>query len=186
MDSSSVSFLFKITKTIGLVATGLIADARFQAIRAKAEAGDFFYKYGYEIGVESLTKRMSNLTQVYTQKAYMRPMGVSLIFCEMDTEENLGPQIFLSDPSGYCFGAEAVASGVKQQQSNVYLEKHYKKISCNRDTWKKTVEFAINSLSHVLGTELRKNDIEIGLATKEGFRILTPDEIEERLIASFE
>ena len=49
--------------------------------------------------------------------------------------------------------------------------------------WKATVEFAIIALSSVVGTEFRKNDIEIGVATEGEFRILSPEEIDERLIS---
>jgi len=178
-----VSYIFKITPSIGLVATGSIADARAQALRARSEAAEFRYKYGYEMPVESLAKRMANLSQLYTQRAYMRPLGVALTFCQVDFEdENRGPQIFKCDPAGYYTGVKAVATGPKQQEATTYLEKKFKKIEHVKGDWKDTVEFAITALSSVLGTDFRKNDIEIGVATEEGFRILNPEEIDERLV----
>lgn len=183
MDPETVSYIFKITPSIGLVATGSIADARAQALRARSEAAEFRYKYGYEMPVESLAKRMANLSQLYTQRAYMRPLGVALTFCQVDFEdENRGPQIFKCDPAGYYTGVKAVATGPKQQEATTYLEKKFKKIEHVKGDWKDTVEFAITALSSVLGTDFRKNDIEIGVATEEGFRILNPEEIDERLI----
>ncbi|KAK6205328.1 nucleophile aminohydrolase [Scheffersomyces amazonensis] len=184
LDPKTVSYLFKITPSIGLVATGSIADARSQALRARAEATEFRYKYGYEMPVESLAKRMANLSQIYTQRAYMRPLGVALTFCQVDFEdENRGPQIFKCDPAGYYTGFKAVATGPKQQEAITYLEKKFKKTDHVKGDWKDTVEFAITALSSVVGTEFRKNDIEIGVATEEGFRILSPEEIDERLVA---
>lgn len=184
LDAKTISYIFKITPSIGLVATGSIADARAQALRARSEAAEFRYKYGYEMPVESLAKRMANLAQLYTQRAYMRPLGVALTFCQVDFEdEGRGPQLFKCDPAGYYTGAKAVAIGPKQQEATTHLEKKFKKIDCVNGDWKQTVEFAIDSLSTVIGTEFRKNDIEIGVATEDGFRILTPDEIDERLVA---
>lgn len=183
MDPETVSYIFKITPSIGLVATGSIADARAQALRARSEAAEFRYKYGYEMPVESLAKRMANLSQLYTQRAYMRPLGVALTFCQVDFEdESRGPQIFKCDPAGYYTGVKAVATGPKQQEATTYLEKKFKKIEHVKGDWKDTVEFAITALSSVLGTDFRKNDIEIGVATEEGFRILNPEEIDERLV----
>mmetsp|Transcript_3978 Transcript_3978/g.3887 ORF Transcript_3978/g.3887 Transcript_3978/m.3887 type:complete len:248 (-) Transcript_3978:92-835(-) len=183
LDPETVSYIFKITPSIGLVATGSIADARAQALRARSEAAEFRYKYGYEMPVESLAKRMANLSQLYTQRAYMRPLGVALTFCQVDFEdENRGPQIFKCDPAGYYTGVKAVATGPKQQEATTYLEKKFKKIEHVKGDWKDTVEFAITALSSVLGTDFRKNDIEIGVATEEGFRILNPEEIDERLV----
>ncbi|KAK6455771.1 nucleophile aminohydrolase [Scheffersomyces xylosifermentans] len=184
LDPKTVSYLFKITPSIGLVATGSIADARSQALRARSEATEFRYKYGYEMPVESLAKRMANLSQLYTQRAYMRPLGVALTFCQVDVEdEKKGPQIFKCDPAGYYTGVKAVATGPKQQEATTYLEKKFKKTDHVKGDWKATVEFAIIALSSVLGTDFRKNDIEIGVATEEGFRILSSEEIDERLVA---
>lgn len=184
LDPDTVSYLFKITPSIGLLATGSIADARSQALRARAEATEFRYKFGYEMPVESLAKRMANLSQIYTQRAYMRPLGVALTFCQVDFEdEDRGPQIFKTDPAGYYTGYKAVSTGPKQQEATTYLEKKFKKIDHVKGDWKETVEFAITALSTVLGTDFRKNDIEIGVATQGEFRILSAEEIDERLIA---
>ncbi|ODV76774.1 N-terminal nucleophile aminohydrolase [Suhomyces tanzawaensis NRRL Y-17324] len=184
LDPKTVSYLFKITPSIGLLVTGSIADARSQALRARAEATEFRYKYGYEMPVESLAKRMANLSQLYTQRAYMRPLGVALTFCQVETEdENKGPQIYKCDPAGYYTGVKAVATGPKQQEATTYLEKKFKKTDYVKGDWKATAEFAITALSSVLGTDFRKNDIEIGVATEAGFRILTPEEIDERLVS---
>lgn len=184
LDPATVSYLFKITPSLGMLATGSIADARSLALRARAEAVEFRYKYGYEMPVQSMAKRMANSSQLYTQRAYMRPLGVALTFCQVDFEdEGRGPQIFKCDPAGYYTGVKAVSTGPKQQEATTYLEKKFKKMEYVDGDWQKTVEFAITSLSSVLGTDLRKNDIEVGVATQGQFRILTAEEIEERLVA---
>lgn len=114
----------------------------------------------------------------------MRPLGVALTFCQVDFEdEDKGPQLFKCDPAGYYTGVKAVSTGPKQQEATTYLEKKFKKIDYVEGDWKETVEFAITSLSSVLGTDFRKNDIEIGVATQGEFRILSADEIDERLVA---
>lgn len=48
--------------------TGSIADARASVNRARDEAGEFRYKYGYEMPCDVLAKRIANISQVYTQR----------------------------------------------------------------------------------------------------------------------
>lgn len=48
--------------------TGSIADARASVDRARGEAAEFRYKFGYEMPCDVLAKRLANINQVYTQR----------------------------------------------------------------------------------------------------------------------
>ncbi|MEW5316928.1 MAG: hypothetical protein WDW38_008267 [Sanguina aurantia] len=102
IDPSSVTRVFKITKFIGLLATGLTADARSIVQSARQEAAEFRFKFGYEIPVDYLAKVLADKAQVYTQHAYMRPLGVVSMLIAIDEER--GPQLFKVDPAGYFVG----------------------------------------------------------------------------------
>ncbi|KAL2057777.1 hypothetical protein ABVK25_002161 [Lepraria finkii] len=191
IDPSSVSHIFKLSPSVGCVMTGSIADARASVNRARGEAAEFRYKNGYEMPCDVLAKRLANINQVYTQKAYMRPLGVAQTLISVDSE--YGPQLYKCDPAGYYVGYKATASGPKQQEALNHLEKKLKNKECAEGTWEDVVELGISTLSIVLSVDFKKGELEVGLVggpkpgDKDGsdpaFRALTEDEIEERLQA---
>ncbi|KAL2940505.1 Proteasome subunit alpha type-6 [Bienertia sinuspersici] len=56
LDQTSVSHLFQITKFIGLLATGMTADAKSLVQQARNEAAEFRHKFGYEMPVDVLAR----------------------------------------------------------------------------------------------------------------------------------
>jgi 20S proteasome subunit alpha 1 len=208
IDPASVSHVFKISSSVGCVMTGSIADARASVDRARGEAAEFRYKFGYEMPCDVLAKRLANINQVYTQRvsnnvsvvsgaadisqqAYMRPLGVATTLVSLDDE--FGPQLYKCDPAGYYVGYKATASGPKQQEALNHLEKKLKNKDAAPGSWDEVVELGIGTLSTVLSVDFKKGELEIGIVGgpkpdgSEGsnteFRMLSEDEIEERLQA---
>lgn len=75
-DPDSVTNMYNITANIGLVMTGMVADARSKVQRLRQEAAEFKHNNGYEMPVSYLAKRAADMAQVYTQHANMRPLGI--------------------------------------------------------------------------------------------------------------
>lgn len=63
-----MSYVYKLSPSVGCVMTGSIADARASVMRARGEAAEFRYKFGYEMPCDVLAKRVANISQVYTQR----------------------------------------------------------------------------------------------------------------------
>ncbi|MEW5300296.1 MAG: hypothetical protein WDW36_003236 [Sanguina aurantia] len=182
IDPSSVTRVFKITKFIGLLATGLTADARSIVQSARQQAAEFRFKFGYEIPVDYLAKVLADKAQVYTQHAYMRPLGVVSMLIAIDEER--GPQLFKVDPAGYFVGYKATSVGAKETEATNFLEKKFK--GATLMSYTEAVQTAIGALQAVLSEEFKPSEIEVGVVRDDGdraFKILTPEEVEVHLTA---
>lgn len=78
-------------------------------------------------------------------------------------------------------GYHACAAGVKEQEANNYLEKELKKKTDL--TYAETLQVAILGLQTCLGADLKPQDLEVGVVTKDDpkFRILPEEEVDRIL-----
>jgi 20S proteasome subunit alpha 1 len=177
LDPTSVTAMYKITPKIGAVLTGMPCDFQAWAQKARDEAANFLYTNGYDIPVHYLANRMADLAQVFTQHAFMRALAVVAILASVDDER--GPQLYRVDPAGYYAGYKACSAGAKEQEADTVLEKSVKKNSSM--SFAETVECAVVSLQTVLGSDLKSDDIELGVCSSSGFELLSVDAVDAHL-----
>lgn len=181
MDPKSVTHIFSITDKIGALVTGIYADCKSAVQRARYEAADFTFKYGYPVPVHVLARRIADIAQVNTQSAGSRPLAAVFLLIGVDDEK--GPQVFKVDCAGHFLPFFATASGVKEQEAINFLEK--KVDNMKEYSTDETIRCAIMCLGSVLGSDFRGSEIEVACVEgKNGkFHPLTEEEIDDHLNA---
>jgi len=179
MERSSVEKIHKADDHIGIASAGHVADARQLIDVARRQAQVNRLRYGEPVGVEALTKEITDYIQQYTQVGGARPFGVALIIAGIANGE---PRLYETDPSGTPYEWKALAVGADRGDIRDYLEEHYDE----EMTLEAGVDLALEALASV--TEDGVTPEGIGIATidveTETFSELSDDEKQRHLEAA--
>jgi len=177
MERSSVEKIHKADDHIGIASAGHVADARQLIDYARRQAQINQLRYGEPIGIETLTKEITDHIQQYTQVGGARPFGVALIIAGIVDGE---PRLYETDPSGTPYEWKALSVGADRADTRDYLEEHYDE---NMDL-DGGVALALEALASVNDGALSPE--EVGLATvdaeSEQFHELDDEETESYLV----
>ena len=176
MEQSSVEKLHKADNHVGIASAGHVADARQLIDFARRDAQVNRLRYEEPIGVEALTKDITDHIQQYTQVGGARPFGVALLIGGL---ENGQPRLFETDPSGTPYEWKAIAIGSDRSDIQAFLEDEYSEDILLEDA----VGLALRALGSV--QEEGMEPAGVGVATVDAesgqYIQLTDDEIQEYL-----
>jgi len=105
----------------GIAATGLQPDGRQLLHRAQEEAKSYRGLLDQPIPGKVLAERLGLFMQVYTLYSSVRPFGSSIFLAVNDPYQ--GPQLYMIEPSGQCWGYHACTAGKGKQLARSELEK---------------------------------------------------------------
>jgi len=97
MEAESIEKLHKLDDHLGTASAGHVADARQLIDLARRQSQGNRLRYGEPVGVETLTKFITDHIQENTQRGGTRPYGAALLIGGIDNGE---PRLFAADPSG--------------------------------------------------------------------------------------
>jgi proteasome alpha subunit len=174
--ADSVEKLHKADDHVGIASAGHVADARQLIDVARRQAQVNNIRYGEPIGVETLTKSVTDHIQQYTQTGGARPFGVALIIGGIEDGE---PRLYETDPSGTPYEWKALAVGANRGQIENYLEDEYEP-AMDLDSG---IDLALRALASTDEEGLEPDGV--GLATvdveSESYRKHSVDELESYL-----
>ncbi len=172
VNPKSIEKIFKIDDHVGAAVSGLVADARRLIQHARIEAQKERVIYEEPIPVESLTKEICDLKQVYTQYGGARPFGVAMLILGID---DTGVRLFETDPSGAFSEVYASAIGQGKKDVEEFFESKYSKDM----SFEEAVRLAVNALNKANKTKTNVDTLEIHyILTKEKkFKELSSDKL---------
>ena len=176
MERTSVEKIHKADDHVGIASAGHVADARQLIDFARRRAQVNQLRYGRPIGVETLTKAVTDHIQQYTQVGGARPFGVALIIGGI---ENGTPRLYETDPSGTPYEWQALAVGADRGEIEDYLEANYD----TEMALDEGVGLALSALASVNDGSLAPEGIGVATIPTETaeFAELSDEETEARL-----
>lgn len=174
IEPKSIEKIYMIDEHIGAASSGLVADARMLVDYARVNAQVEKVTYNEKVGVEVLTKKVSDYVQQYTQYGGARPFGASLLIAGVDDE----PHLFETEPSGAFLGYKADCIGAGRDIIMPIFEKEYK----DTMSMDEAIVLALKGLKKAAEDPNAMIIAQIGIVTKDkGFRILEESETETYL-----
>ena len=176
MVRESIEKLHKVDNHVGIASAGHVADARQLIDFARQRGQVNQLRYGEPIGVETLTKEITDHIQQYTQVGGARPFGVALLIGGIENGE---PRLYETDPSGTPNEWKALSVGADRAEIQDYLESNYT-AELDLDDG---VGLALEALASVKEKGLSPNSIGVATidAETEQYRELGDDEVDTYL-----
>ncbi len=171
IERESIEKTHTVDDHVGVASAGHVADARKLIDIARRQAQVEHLRYDEPIGVETLTKELTDYIQQYTQTGGARPFGVALLVGGIEDGE---PRLFETDPSGTPYEWEATAIGGGRDEIMSLLEEEYAPDMGLDDG----ITLALEALS-AAEDEVEPEDVELATipVETEQFRTLSHDEI---------
>jgi len=145
-----------IDRHIGLASSGLLADGRHLANRARDEAANYRDNYREPSPLKALADRVSLYVQAYTLYSSVRPFGCSTILGGIDKD---GPSIYIIEPSGVFYGYHGAAIGKGRQLAKTELEK----LKLSELTTREAV-FEAARIIHLVHDDAKEKEFELELS----------------------
>ena len=173
----AVEKVYQIDDHIGAAASGILSDARVLIERAQLKAQQHRVTYDSPIDILTVVKDVSDLKQICTQSAGLRPFGVSLLMAGID--EDGTPKLFETDPTGIFFQYKATAIGEGETEVEELLHKKYKEDMSIQDG----ITLAVQALKKALGDGFKENRLDGAYITIQNktFKRIKKEEIDKAI-----
>jgi len=170
MEAESIEKLHKLDDHVGTASAGHVADARQLIDYARRMTQVNRLRYGEPVGVETLTKYVTDHVQENTQLGGTRPYGAALLIGGI---ENGRPRLFGADPSGTPNEWKATVIGGGREEIQSFLEAEW----TDDLTLAAGEELAVRALRRH-EEDLTADELSVAVVTEtDGYRALDAEEV---------
>ena len=177
MDPSTIQKIFQMDEHIGCSISGLHADSRILVDYARVQAQIHRLTYNEPVRVNTITRKLADIKQQYTQHGGIRPFGSALLIIGINPDGN--PQVMTTSPSGTYWTWKGTTMG---RNSDVAHEKL--KDSLNDEmTMTELIKLGIQILRESTDEDFEDSTIQVAIVdvTDAKFHLLTVDEVKPYL-----
>jgi proteasome alpha subunit len=177
MDVSTIQKIFRMDEHIGCAIAGLHADSRILVDYARVQCQVHRLTYSEPVRLKTITRKLADIKQTYTQHGGVRPFGSSLLIVAVDADGT--PGIMTTSPSGTYWAWKGTTMGQSSEEARELLAKELK----DEMSLDEIVKLGIKILKEVAEEEFEDSTIQIGLVDVESkkFRIASEDEVKKYL-----
>jgi len=174
LEADSIEKLHKVDDHVGVASAGHVADARKLVDLARRRAQGERLRYDQPVGVEALTKAVTDAVQEHTQTGGARPFGVALLVAGVDDG---GPRLFETDPSGTPYEWKAVAVGSDSGELREFLEEEY----AEGGDLGSGIDLALRTLALNREGAFTPDNVALAVVDEEGYRTVGDEEVRDHL-----
>ena len=178
-DQRTIRKINRIDSHIAMTFAGIIADSRSLSDYARLRCQSFRYSLDISPTVDTIAKSISNKMQEYTQKAGVRPFGLSCIIVGFDEGKD-EPKLYLTDPSGQVSMWKAGVIGKNSDKVLGILEEKYKDNMSENDALKCTIDAMLQYV------ESGSKNMEVAVIKPGNDFKIVPDEQVDEIIKQVE
>jgi proteasome alpha subunit len=172
LEPISIEKILKIDKHVGVASSGLVGDARALVDRARVESQINRVSYNEAIDVETLSKKLCDHMQAFTQFGGARPYGTALLIAGVSDGQ---PRLFETDPSGTLLEYKATGIGTgRPAVMKTFDEDYDPEMSCSD-----AILLGLKALHAATEGKFDVNTVEIGIISIEEaiFRKMSKEEV---------
>ncbi len=173
MDPTTIQKIFRMDEHIGCSISGLHADSRILVDYARVQCQVHRLTYDEPVRIKTITRKLADIKQQYTQHGGVRPFGSALLIIGVDPDGV--SRIMTTSPSGTYWAWKGVTMG---RNSEVAREKLNEELRDDM-TMEELIKLGIKILKEASEEEIEDETIQVAKVSADDrkFVKLLPEEV---------